>query len=153
MSRQECEDTKEMVQQSSISQKGTMEGVVRIDGGSLGEVQGRGKQGACEGWCGPLDWRIVKKQKRYQPRKWRGLLGQNLLLVSEHSAGRKNGRRGSQAATEDGSHGKNEEGMKGEGQNGRAKTVGGSVICWLLIAKMRGVTHNERTPCSNGTTG
>ena len=81
----------------------------------------------------PLDWRIVNKERRYHPRMWRGLLDKNLVM--EKHAGMKDGRRGSQAARGNGSHGKNDEENEGEGQHG------GSANCWLLASpRMRG--HN-----------
>ena len=70
-SRQECEDTNEMVQWRSVCQQGidglwrelcgtTEEEVLekyKVDGAKKGAHRGRGE---------PLDWRIVKKEKRYQ---------------------------------------------------------------------------------------
>ena len=58
--RPECEDTEEMVQWRTISQEGT-DWLWKELCGTLGAYQRRGE---------PLDWRIVKKEKGYQPRRW-----------------------------------------------------------------------------------
>ena len=144
--RQESEHTKELEQWRNNSQEG-VDGLEKELRGTMKEevwvkstvdvaekdaynrLSGR-SQGTGE--CEPLDWRNVK-DKRYQPRKWsEGCRARIFSRFREKSsmnrkyAGRKNGRRGSQSATEDGSHGKDDATNGGSGEHGCAKQMAGS---------------------------
>ena len=95
----------------------------KVDDAKKGAFRGRGEL---------LDCRVVKNEKRYQPRKW-GEDGCARLLPAQRAessakqrcAGRKNRRRVSQAATMDGSHGKNDDEKRGNVQKVRAKQLVG----------------------------
>ena len=82
------------------------------------------KREAYKGRGGPLEWRRVRRSRKYRIRKWRILLGKNLRLVQrvQHAASAKqaggvNGRRREEAAA------KNEdyEGVDEENQIKRKK--------------------------------
>ena len=74
--RQECEDTEEIVLCRSISQD-CVDGLWKELCGTLEEgvlekyKVDEANKGACQGREEPLDWRIVKREKRFQPRMWR----------------------------------------------------------------------------------
>ena len=129
-SKKEFEDTEEMVQWRSISEEDIHELWTALCGRMEEEVLEKynaeeAKKRAYEGRGQPLEWRILKKEKRYPPRKmvWR-LTGENVLMVQrtlpaakQKNEGRRNTRGKDQTAADHEDYGRHDEEDEGKRHN------------------------------------
>ena len=165
-SRQECENTEEVVQWRSIKQEGIndlwKDLCERVERKVLEKFQERrGQERYVQGRGEPRECLFVKKEKETSTSQvgeacWAGNFS---WFREEYSLQRKKGVQAGETEEEDIKQQQRMEIMAGMMKkikaNDRmdAKAVVGSVNCLLLIVKKRGSTQNGRIRCSNGIIG